>query len=248
MTDKKFRKLVNLYLDKEISVKELSQLKDAIASDNTRRQTFNQFCKLHLAEQQVLSESSQDAVCRIPGKVNAFPAPAQPKPIYRFAFSGIAASITVLLFIVGVTVKQSPYVPGETGFGAVADSGGAQPDVAAVAINTGDAPWVAEANMPVTAPVRRSLQGIGDFAEWNTFDVLPVRYASSTTSTAEALLSLSPAESSFRTFEQDDFIQADMSFLAPEAVAVPSSWSERERSDNRGFSFSRAGFSVEPAR
>lgn len=61
MTEGKFKKLVSLYLDKEISANELNQLKEEIASNVVRRNAFNQFCKLHLAEKRVLMSNRTKA-------------------------------------------------------------------------------------------------------------------------------------------------------------------------------------------
>jgi len=49
MTDAKFKELVNLYLDKEISERELAQLKDALANDAKRRREFEELRRLHQA-------------------------------------------------------------------------------------------------------------------------------------------------------------------------------------------------------
>lgn len=49
MTETKFTELVNLYLDKEISQKELSELKAELARDPKRKAEFAERCRLHQA-------------------------------------------------------------------------------------------------------------------------------------------------------------------------------------------------------
>jgi hypothetical protein len=61
MNDSKFKKLVNLYIDKEISARELSQLKEEIACNAQRRHEFNQFCKVHLAEKKIFLAEQRSA-------------------------------------------------------------------------------------------------------------------------------------------------------------------------------------------
>ncbi|WOO42558.1 hypothetical protein [Rubellicoccus peritrichatus] len=58
MTDGRFEKLVNLYLDKEISPKELSDLKAEIAHNLVRRQKFERLCRVHAASRKALISSS----------------------------------------------------------------------------------------------------------------------------------------------------------------------------------------------
>lgn len=54
MTDSRFEKLVNLYLDKEISPKELSDLKAEIAHNLVKRQKFERTCRVHAASRKAL--------------------------------------------------------------------------------------------------------------------------------------------------------------------------------------------------
>lgn len=51
MTDAKFKELANLYLDEEITDRELAQLKDVLASDERRRHEFLELCRLQKAMQ-----------------------------------------------------------------------------------------------------------------------------------------------------------------------------------------------------
>lgn len=60
MNDSKFRSLVSLYLDKEITADGLELLKHEIASDELRRNEFNRLCRIHLAERKVLMEAMKD--------------------------------------------------------------------------------------------------------------------------------------------------------------------------------------------
>lgn len=58
MTDGRFEKLVNLYLDKEISPEELSDLKAEIAHNLVRRQKFERLCRVHSASRKALIDHS----------------------------------------------------------------------------------------------------------------------------------------------------------------------------------------------
>jgi len=49
MTDDRFKELVNLYLDKEISVDDLEHLKQELASNPDRKKVFVERCRLHQA-------------------------------------------------------------------------------------------------------------------------------------------------------------------------------------------------------
>lgn len=59
MTDRKFRKLVNLYLDKEITAKDLESLKLEIAKDPLRKFEFQRSCRIHAAERKILLEKAR---------------------------------------------------------------------------------------------------------------------------------------------------------------------------------------------
>lgn len=59
MTDRKFRKLVNLYLDKEITAKDLELLKLEIARDPLRKLEFQRSCRIHAAERKILLEKAR---------------------------------------------------------------------------------------------------------------------------------------------------------------------------------------------
>lgn len=58
MTDGRFEKLVNLYLDKEISPSELSDLKAEIAHNLVRKQRFERMCRVHAASRKALISHS----------------------------------------------------------------------------------------------------------------------------------------------------------------------------------------------
>lgn len=61
MTDNRFEKLVNLYLDKEISPEELSDLKAEIAHNLVRRKTFERLCRVHSASRKALIDHSTNS-------------------------------------------------------------------------------------------------------------------------------------------------------------------------------------------
>lgn len=116
MTESKFKKLVNLYIDKEISAHELTLLKQAIAASAARRNEFNQFLKIHLAERQALlacSAAPQRAhkTCQVPtahGLTLKFPTPRKTKLTHLMEYGGMAAGFTLLLFFAGSVFKQTP--------------------------------------------------------------------------------------------------------------------------------------------
>ncbi len=58
MTDSRFEKLINLYLDKEITPSELSDLKAEIAHNLVRRQKFERMCRVHSASRKALIDHS----------------------------------------------------------------------------------------------------------------------------------------------------------------------------------------------
>lgn len=59
MNDRKFRKLVNLYLDKEITARDLESLKLEIAGDPLRKFEFQRSCRIHAAERKILVEKAR---------------------------------------------------------------------------------------------------------------------------------------------------------------------------------------------
>ena len=58
MTEEKFTELVNLYLDKEISQKELLELKAELARNSKRKAEFSERCRLHQAMRLALNPQS----------------------------------------------------------------------------------------------------------------------------------------------------------------------------------------------
>lgn len=58
MTEEKFTELVNLYLDKEISQTELSDLKAELARNSKRKEEFAERCRLHQAMRMALDPES----------------------------------------------------------------------------------------------------------------------------------------------------------------------------------------------
>ena len=58
MTEEKFTELVNLYLDKEISQTELSDLKAELARNSKRKEEFAERCRLHYAMRMALDPDS----------------------------------------------------------------------------------------------------------------------------------------------------------------------------------------------
>lgn len=58
MTEEKFTELVNLYLDKEISQTELSDLKAELARNSKRKEEFTERCRLHQAMRMALDPES----------------------------------------------------------------------------------------------------------------------------------------------------------------------------------------------
>lgn len=63
MTDGRFERLLNLYLDKEIGPKELSELKREIAYNLVRKQRFERACRMHAASRKALiGQSSKSHV------------------------------------------------------------------------------------------------------------------------------------------------------------------------------------------
>ena len=104
MTEKKFKLLVNLYLDKEISARELASLKEAINACPQKRKAFNQFCKIHLAEKQLGLLPHASSCCRkapaVTPEVSSEPALALwLSKLSSIQYVGLAACFTCLLVV-----------------------------------------------------------------------------------------------------------------------------------------------------
>ena len=59
MKKSKFKQLVSLYLDKEISKKELRELEDLVAADQKYLDLFNEYCVLYAAERKIFFEQAK---------------------------------------------------------------------------------------------------------------------------------------------------------------------------------------------
>ena len=106
MNQKRFIKLVNLYLDNEISVAQLGELKRAIASDDSKRTIFYQFCKLHIAEKKVFASLGESAASSHDSSVHVEFRGRKMRP-YRFhQWASMAAGFAVLLLTVGVAFQH----------------------------------------------------------------------------------------------------------------------------------------------
>ena len=55
MSDEKFKELINLYLDREISSRDLDWLRQELASSSARKREFEERCRLHQAMQLALN-------------------------------------------------------------------------------------------------------------------------------------------------------------------------------------------------
>lgn len=64
MTHSKFKKLVNLYLDKEITSRDLQLLKETIRVNLVLQNEFKRMCKMHAAERKALVEHAQKSGIR----------------------------------------------------------------------------------------------------------------------------------------------------------------------------------------
>ena len=60
MTDEKFRRLVNLYLDREITPEDLQALQVEISSTSERLDTFREYIRLRAAEQTLFREATEE--------------------------------------------------------------------------------------------------------------------------------------------------------------------------------------------
>ncbi len=122
MTDVRFEQLVNLYLDREISPRELRQLVYQISRNRERRSKFIRLQRIHSAELRALgaspsstasdAERLSDLISGHSPKKNRKPhaGELQERRFKRFLWSAIALtglSILAFSFYVGVVIGQS---------------------------------------------------------------------------------------------------------------------------------------------
>lgn len=115
MKDSKFIELLNLYLDQQIEPAEAALLEDEIARNPARRQTYQQYCRMHRACTLMFEQSRPTsdvgekvalAAAVAEDKIRAFPAPSRGYGWIGYA-TGLAAAACVAL----VVVQRRPAAP-----------------------------------------------------------------------------------------------------------------------------------------
>ena len=94
MKRKKFKSLVNLYIDKELSASGLRILKEELKSDLERKRFFMQYCGLHKASQLALLRDFPSFALkmdRTPTAPGYFTTSVNKRRLYTYAVSGLAA-------------------------------------------------------------------------------------------------------------------------------------------------------------
>ena len=107
MKDQRFIELVNLYIDRQITVSEAAELEDEIQGNPGRRAIYRQYCQMHQATRQVYDSfrapataapelaqtANRNAIARFENQ--------QRQPRFRWAYfaGGLAAACLALVFV-----------------------------------------------------------------------------------------------------------------------------------------------------
>ena len=150
MKDQRFIELVNLYIDRQITLSEAAELESEIQGNPSRRAIYRQYCQMHQATRQVYEsfrapaagQESAHAVNR--SVVTRFETEeSQPRSRWGYYAAGLAAACLALVF-----VRLNP--PPATAANLMANMGNPAPAKAVVA------PLVSLAAVPMTvAPATR---------------------------------------------------------------------------------------------
>jgi hypothetical protein len=115
MKDSKFIELLNLYLDQQIEPADAASLEEEIARNPARRQTYQQYCRMHRACTLMFEQSrpTSDVGVKVAmtasaaeEKIRAFPAPSR-----SHAWIGYAAGLAAAACVALVLVQRRPAAP-----------------------------------------------------------------------------------------------------------------------------------------
>jgi predicted anti-sigma-YlaC factor YlaD len=115
MKDSKFIELLNLYLDQQIEPAEAALLEEEIARHPARRQTYQQYCRMHRActlmfeqaqPESDVGEKAAMTVAAAEEKIRAFPAPSR-----SYGWVGYAAGLAAAACVALVLVQRRPAEP-----------------------------------------------------------------------------------------------------------------------------------------
>lgn len=115
MKDSKFIELLNLYLDQQIEPADAALLEEEIARNPARRQTYQQYCRMHRACTLMFEQSRPESdigekvamtAAAAEEKINAFPVPSR-----SYAWVGYATGLAAAACLALVLVQRRPAAP-----------------------------------------------------------------------------------------------------------------------------------------
>jgi hypothetical protein len=115
MKDSKFIELLNLYLDQQIEPADAALLEDEIARNPARRQTYQQYCRMHRACTLMFEQSRPTSDVGVKVAMTAAAAEekirAVPAPSRRYAWVGYATGLAAAACVALVLVQRRPAAP-----------------------------------------------------------------------------------------------------------------------------------------
>ena len=139
MNDREFIELLNLYVDHEISAEDSLRLEAEVLSDPSRREVYDQYCRMQKACSMLSEELMESAPDAAP---NVIEFPAQRRARILPVFAGLAAAAAIALVFVNMRDKGAVRDLGAT----LATSGASAARPAAIAAY---APSVSDSMKPV---------------------------------------------------------------------------------------------------
>lgn len=115
MKDSKFIELLNLYLDQQIEPAEAALLEEEIARNPARRQTYQQYCRMHRACTLMFEQSRPTSdvgekvamtAAAAEEKIRAFPAPSR-----SYGWIGYATGLAAAACVAFVVMQRRPVAP-----------------------------------------------------------------------------------------------------------------------------------------
>lgn len=125
MNDERFIEQLNLYIDRELSADEVTEIEAAIAADPARQRIYAQYCKIERATRQLLNETEipQPDIAQLVATAREdntidFPQPAADRPRRSWLSWGaplgaLAAASLAVVFTIGTmqTAQHEPAAP-----------------------------------------------------------------------------------------------------------------------------------------
>jgi anti-sigma factor RsiW len=101
MKDREFIRLLNLYVDREITADDALRLESEVASNPERRKVYDQYCRIQKACG-VLAEEYRESASNEGERVIDFPSAQR---TFRPAYAGLAAAAAVAVAVVGLRFR-----------------------------------------------------------------------------------------------------------------------------------------------